>query len=642
MQVRDGGPPTPLLPFALAAPPYPARARPPVRPLRHALCALAAAAALLAGAPVAADDPGAHQPQPLQPSERPLARFALSEGADRALEPLLARVAEAAAHADPFDPEDDERVLRRLRDTALEVLATEGYFAPKIAVAADHAEGRSRYLLTVEPGARTTVVAVEIQLSGAIETRPERIEALRAAWELPAGQPFRDPAWRTARSRLLAKVQERDFPAARLVEAEAEIDADAAQARLRIAIDSGPAFTFGELLIVEEEGKGLRRYDRNLVERFNDIRPGDPYDAARLLELQRRLQAGPYFVSVLVDMPIDPQQPQQVPIRLLLVEARSKRIHTGIGFSTNTGALVEALYRQVGLFGRPYMLQTGAAYDRVRALGYADIVLPPKPDGARDGMGVLVERSDIQNEIVERVAAGVERLYQRDQPGQANGRSFESRTSLRFQRETTAQRGDPASRFTNDTLTLGNAWTWRRLDSLTHPTRGDVIALVGAVGVSRSGLRELLAESFAYGYGRYVRYVPLGRHQLIARGEVGHVVSDDLRFVPSHYRFRTGGAGSVRGYPYRSLGVQEGAAITGADSLVVASLEYVHWLAGAWGAAAFYDVGDADNELERVRWAHGYGVGLRLRTIAGPLALDLARGERDRRWRVHFSVAIAF
>jgi translocation and assembly module TamA len=642
LQVRDGGPTTPHLPFALpASPPTPGTTT-PIRPLRRALCAFALAGSLLAPAPpLAADDPGA-EPQPLQPAERPLARFALSEGADRALEPLLARVVEAAVRADPFDPEDDERVLRRLRDTALEVLATEGYFAATIGVAPDQAEGRSRYLLTVNPGARTTVVAVEIRLTGAIEARPDRIEALRAAWELPAGQAFRDPAWRTARSRLLAKVHERDYPAARLIEAEAEIDAEAAQARLRIAIDSGPAFTFGELLIVEEEGKGLRRYDRTLVERFNDIRRGDPYDAARLLELQRRLQAGPYFASVLVDMPIDAQQPHEVPIRLLLVEARSKRVHAGIGFSTNTGALVEALYRQVGLFGRPYMLQTGAAHDRVRTLGYADIVLPPKPDGARDSMGVLVERSDIQNEIVERVAAGVERLYQRDEPGQANGRSFESRTSLRFQRETTAQRGDPASRFTNDTLTLANAWTWRRLDSLTHPTRGDVISIVGAAGVSRSGLRDLLAEGFFYGYGRYVRYFPLGRHQLIARGEVGHVVSDDLRFVPSHYRFRTGGAGSVRGYPYRSLGVQEGAAITGADSLVVGSLEYVHWLTGAWGAAAFYDVGDADNELERVRWAQGYGVGLRLRTIAGPLALDIAHGERDRRWRVHFSVAIAF
>jgi len=581
--------------------------------------------------------------QPPQSAERSLARFELAADADTALAPLLASVLEAAAGVDPIDPEDDERVLRRLRDTALEVLATEGYFAAAIEVRPGAASAPARYLLTVDPGARTRVVAVEIRFSGAIEAQPERIAALRAAWALPVGQPFRDPAWRLARSRLLAKVHEREFPAARLMDAAAEIDADLAQARLLLAIDSGPAFTLGELAVVEEDGKGLRRYPRDLLDRFNDIRPGDPYDAARLLDLQRRLQAGPYFASVLVDVPIDPAHPDRVPIRLLLVEARSKRINAGLGFSTNTGVLVEGLYRQVGLFGRPYVLQTGASYDRVRRLGFADVVLPPKPDGARDSMGVLAERTDIQNEISERYSVGVERFHQREHPDPASGSSFESRTALRFQRETTRLRGDPAGDFRSDTLTLSNTWTWRRVDSITHPTRGDVITLIGAVGVGSDGLRDLLDETFVYGYGRYVRYIPVRpRHQLILRGEIGHVASDELRFVPSHYRFRTGGAGSVRGYQFQGLGLRDGAVVTGADSLVVASAEYVHWFTPAWGGAAFYDVGDADNDLERVRWARGYGIGLRLHTIAGPLALDIAHGERDREWRVHFAVAVAF
>jgi translocation and assembly module TamA len=38
----------------------------------------------------------------------------------------------------------------------------------------------------------------------------------------------------------------------------------------------------------------------------------------------------------------------------------------------------------------------------------------------------------------------------------------------------------------------------------------------------------------------------------------------------------------------------------------------------------------------------GYGLGVRWRTPAGPLAVDVAWGERERQLRVHFSVAIAF
>ncbi len=579
----------------------------------------------------------------LLPGATPLARFEIKPGGDPALAPLLARVIEAGRTTDPFDPDDDERVLRRLRDTAIDVLATEGYFTPTITVDADETDQRSRYVMNVDLGPRAKVIAVDIKLTGPIEAQAERMRELIAGWELPVGQPFRDAAWRTARARMLIKVQERDFPTARLLDAAAEINADDATARLHIAIDSGPAFTLGELQIVEGNGLGLKRFDRNLVDRFNDIQPGEPYDATRLLDLQRRLQAGPFFSSVLVDVPLDPAAPDRIPIRLSLVEAKSKRLSTGIGYSTNTGFQVEGLYRQVGLFGFPYTLQAGAGYDKTRTVGYADILLPPKPNGARDSLGVLAERTDIQNEITERYAAGVERLHQRESPGLGGGINYVNRTAIKVQRETTEQRGDPTSRFTNDTLTLSNTWTWRRVDSLTNPTRGDVISLTGAVGVSRSGLSDLLAESFVHGYGRYVRYIPVfGRHQIILRGEVGHVVTDDLRFVPSDYRFRTGGSGSVRGYDYQSLGVTDGAAVTGADTLLVGSAEYVHWFTTSWGGAAFYDVGDADNDLARVRLARGYGAGVRYRTIAGPLGLDVAYGERDRQWRVHFSIAVAF
>jgi translocation and assembly module TamA len=38
----------------------------------------------------------------------------------------------------------------------------------------------------------------------------------------------------------------------------------------------------------------------------------------------------------------------------------------------------------------------------------------------------------------------------------------------------------------------------------------------------------------------------------------------------------------------------------------------------------------------------GYGVGLAVRTPAGPLYVDVAYGQRDKRLRLHFSLGIAF
>ena len=127
-----------------------------------------------------------------------------------------------------------------------------------------------------------------------------------------------------------------------------------------------------------------------------------------------------------------------------------------------------------------------------------------------------------------------------------------------------------------------------------------------------------------------------------ASGEIGHTQADDPNKVPNDFLFRAGGTGSVRGYAYQSLGVKSGSATLGSRSMITTSAEVVHWFNKEWGGAAFYDVGDADDNLLDVKWARGYGVGARWKTIAGPLALDVAYGQQVHEWRIHFAIAVAF
>lgn len=564
-----------------------------------------------------------------------LARFMVTP-ADLAgeLTPLFERILEGTRLTDPTDPEDDERLLRRLRNATLEGLTTEGFFAPRLAVEVDP-EKKTRYVLRVEPGERAQVADVQLVLRGGIESQPQRVAELIAGWELAAGKPFRDAQWSAAKTRLLARVQERDFPAARLIGSEAEVDVATASVKLRVELDSGPAFTLGRLSIT-----GLQRYDPQLVERYSPIAYGERYDADKLLEFQRRLQASPYFSRVSVDVDADPAQPENVPIRVELAEAQTKRVTLGAGYSTNTGPRVEATYRQALLFGYPYTLQSGVGVDGTRSVVFADILLPPKPDGALDSFGGLVERTDIEEVVTRRWAVGVARANSRE----SGAATYDTKLSLNFQRELRRQPVDGTIvTQTNDVVSTTYTWTRRSVDQITDPRRGAIMTASGTFGVRRSALDELIDQSFVRMYGRYVRYFPLSpRDQIILRGEAGHVVTDDPNFVPNEFLFRAGGAGSVRGYAYQSLGAKVGTATLGSRSMVVGSAEYVRWLSADWGAAVFYDVGDADDDLMRVTWARGYGLGARWRTLAGPLALDVAYGERDERWRVHFAIAIAF
>jgi translocation and assembly module TamA len=148
------------------------------------------------------------------------------------------------------------------------------------------------------------------------------------------------------------------------------------------------------------------------------------------------------------------------------------------------------------------------------------------------------------------------------------------------------------------------------------------------------------------GFGSIVQFFPVGaRDVLILRGQLGAVQAESTNVVPNKFLFRTGGALTVRGYDFESLGVEQGGAIVGGRALVVGSVEYVKWLqrwGGNWGVAAFVDAGDAAARFNDLDVALGYGLGARWRTPAGPLAVDVAWGERFQQLRVHFSVAIAF
>ena len=130
---------------------------------------------------------------------------------------------------------------------------------------------------------------------------------------------------------------------------------------------------------------------------------------------------------------------------------------------------------------------------------------------------------------------------------------------------------------------------------------------------------------------------------LFLRGELGYTFAPSRFGIPQEYLFRAGGIQSVRGYAFQSLGVHEGQSRgRGHGSWLLAPSNTITGLRLSWGAAVFTDVGDAADSVRSLDLAVGYGGGIRWRSPVGPLALDLARGQRDGKLRLHFSIAVAF
>lgn len=520
---------------------------------------------------------------------------------------------------------DRAALARRTHREAAQLLATEGYFSPDVRLMRS---GPGHWQVHVDPGPRSRISEVDIQFAGDLaepgQAHEARRRALREAWALAPGQPFRQADWDKAKQTLLDAVTVRDYPAARFAETHAVVDAEAAKVRLALTLDSGPRFFLGPLVV-----SGLKEVPADIVERYSTLKLGEPYDQRRLLDLQTKLQNTPYFASVIVEVPPDREQAAAAPVLVQVSEALPKRVGFGVGMSTNTGLRTEASYRNANLLHRGWELSSGLRLEQLRQSVYADVFLPPAPAGYRDSFGALVERSDLQGLQLTKRVIGVTRRKPRG--------DIETQISLRLHHETQAPDGAEATDQT--ALTANWAWVRRKVDNVLDPRRGTVLEFQ-AGGGSRAVLSD---QDFLRLYTRVTHYRPVGeRDVLILRAEGGVTLAPSRDGIPQDFLFRAGGAQSIRGYGYQSLGVKEGDATVGGRYLATGSVEYVHWFRPDWGVAYFVDAGDAADSSASFDTRVGYGVGARWRSPAGPLAVDLGWGERGYWPRLHFSVAIAF
>ena len=525
--------------------------------------------------------------------------------------------------------------MRDVRRRVPQIAAAEGYFSATVDVRFDDEE-RGHVTVAVNPGPLTTVGKVDIEFTGDLAgegpEREARRAKLRESWTLAPGAPFRSADWEAAKTRLQERLDDRDYAAGTIAESEARVDAEATRANLRVVLDSGPRFTFGDVSI-----EGLHHYPESVIRRVVFLRHDERYTRARLNALQRIVQNGPWFSSVVVDVERDRAHAERAPVRMSVVERPRREVGLALGYGTDDGARAEAAFRHRDLFDRGFDLQSSVRVAQEDQIGYADVYLPPGIFGSwhdlpvpfTDSFGILAEHSTVQKNARTRFGAAGYRHFKLDR--------VEYRVGVTYQIERQFPEG-AEPRVTRALAPVVFA-TWRRVDNLYDPHRGGVLNLQFAAGSQKLAS----GEDFFKAYGQYQHWIPVGaRDQLLLRAELGRTFTPDRTGLPQDFLFLAGGARSNRGYAYQSLGVREGEAVVGGRYLATGTVEYVHWLNEKWGAAVFTDVGDAADDIHDLHANPSYGAGARFKTPAGPLGLDLAWAENERKLRLSFSVTVAF
>ena len=112
--------------------------------------------------------------------------------------------------------------------------------------------------------------------------------------------------------------------------------------------------------------------------------------------------------------------------------------------------------------------------------------------------------------------------------------------------------------------------------------------------------------------------------RLNLRGQLGFAAVGNFDQYPTSLRFFAGGASSVRGYEWKSLGPKDSSGeVIGGRNVVTGSIEYNHRVLDDWVSAVFIDAGNAYNDtLDKIYV--GAGLGVRWLSPMGSINMDFA------------------
>lgn len=500
-------------------------------------------------------------------------------------------------------------------------LYSEGYFGPTVSILLDGREASEIGPLEVPAQVGRALLVVDAG---------PRFEFGRAAIApLAPGSEITDDfaVGETATTKIVRRAAEdavegwRDIGYAKAEVADQDIVAAHPTETLRVslAIRPGPVVRFGNASV-----RGNERVRTDAILRIAGLPRGTVFDPDEIELAQARLRRTGAFTSVVIEEAEDLRAGDVLDLGIVVVEEEPRRFGFGFEISSSEGASLETYWIHRNLFGGAERLRFDLAIDGLE-----------EEDGGIDGrIAARYEVPAIRG--ADTTFFGQVEIEQRDEPAfQTRGakidlgylRFVNERTFLRYGVQALYEEiDDSLGRRIVTQLALPLEGTYDARDDRLDPTEGYYVRaeIKPFVGLDGSALgARLFSDARIYrGFGEEDRTVLAGRVQ------AGTVVGAELEDISPNDLFFSGGAGTVRGQPFQSLGVNlDDGELRAGRSFLGLSGEVRRALSDRVGAVAFLDFGAVEDGTfvsGEADYHAGAGLGVRYATPLGPIRLDVA------------------
>ncbi|WP_043114495.1 autotransporter assembly complex protein TamA [Solimonas soli] len=535
-------------------------------------------------------------------------------------------IRDEAARKD-LDQATVERLHRQAGPQLREALRPFGYYNPFIDA---HLEGEApqwRATYTIDPGPRTTLTHVDLDISGPGAEDFER-EQRRMRRRLEEGQPLLHSDYDEAKSLLASAAYAKGYLDAHYILSELRVKPSDNTAEAVLHFETGPQYRFGDFTIVQQDGS--RKLDDGFLRRYVPIKPGAVYDPQVLLDTQFALGDLGYFDSVEIVPQRDAAVDRRVPLVINTTPRKSQRYEFGLGYGTDTGArgLFGVDFRRLNDTGHTLHIETQISEIKDEALVEYRIPLGNKAGELFSITGNVGEQDyNAGTSYLRGVGIGLARS-----PGK-----WQRRYYLKYLHENSNLGTDTVIA---DLLMPGLTLNRAELNDTIYTRKG--WSLFGDVHGGARNMASTVSFIQLHLIGKAAWPVDWNRSRLLLRYEYGANSVEDFGRLPASQRFFAGGDESVRGYGYQSLGPKDSEGnVIGGNYLTTFSGEFETPVWKNWGAAVFLDGGGADDH-PAPELHYGVGAGVRYRSPVGSVQLDLAHPlDRDESpVRLHFGVRI--